>query len=233
MSHPAHPARRAAWTLALASSLALGVTACTGEPSQSGNQVSGSPGPGPSVSTPPQMMGSPTPTGSAATPTPSADPEAEEAAATSPILGDRWTQSATSQEPVRDPDGDGLVFHAMRVAEHEGFYRVVLEFSGTGEPGWNMSWSDQPVEQGRGLPLDITGAAFLDLRITGTTMPVTEEQTEQYYSGPASLTVGPINVVEDGTFEDQTHVVIGMDDVRDFQVGTLEDPARVVIDVKK
>ena len=233
MSLSAHPARRTAWSLALVSCLAVGASACTGEPSQSGEQVSGSPGPAPSVSTPAQVLGSPKPTASPATPTPSADPEAEEAAATSPILGDRWTQSASSQEPVRDPDGDGLVFHAMRVAEHEGFYRVVLEFAGTGQPGWDLSWSDQPVEQGRGLPLDVQGITFLDLRITGTTMPVMEGQPEQYYSGPPSVTVGPINVVEDGTFEDQTHVVIGMDDVRDFQIGTLEDPARVVVDVKK
>ncbi|MGO3797576.1 MAG: AMIN-like domain-containing (lipo)protein [Pauljensenia sp.] len=233
MSHPAHPARHAVGSLVLVSCLALGMTACSSSPEQSGEAESGPSGASTQSGSEQSGTASSSTPEATSSPTASADPEAEESAATSPILGDRWTQSASSQEPVRDPDGDGLVFHAMRVADHEGFYRVVLEFSGTGQPGWDTSWSDQPVEQGRGLPLDVTGAAFLDLRITGTTMPVMEGQVDLYYSGPASLTVGPINVVEDGTFEDQTHVVIGMDDVRDFQVGTLDDPARVVIDVKK
>lgn len=233
MSHHAHPVRRAAQALALASCVALGAAACTGSTQSGAQGQSGATGAATTSTQSGGAQSDPSTTSPTPTPSASADPEAEEAAATSPILGDRWTQSATSREPVRDPDGDGLVFHALRVAEHEGFYRVVVEFAGTGEPGWSMSWSDRPVEQGRGLPLDIEGTAFLDLRITGTTMPTAEGQAEQYYSGPSSLQVGPVDVVEDGTFEDQTHIAIGLDDVRDFQVGTLSDPARVVIDIRK
>ena len=150
----------------------------------------------------------------------------------SPINGDQWTRKAFNQEAVYTEEG-GLVFTDMRVAEHPDFYRVVIELQGANEPGWFMSWSDKPVEQGRGLPLNVTGVSYLDLRITGTTMPVLEGQQAIYYGGPNSLTAGPINVVEDGTFEDQTHIVIGMDEVRDFQVGTLTNPTRVVIDIKK
>ena len=233
MSHHEPVAGRIPQALALVCVLAFAATGCTDSAESDAPAQSAQSG------TPSTSQSGAAQSGAAATssasPSSTQDPEAEEAAATSPIQGEDWTQSASSQtrNPVHGTAGDGLVFHAMRVAEHEGFYRVVLEFAGTGEPGWDTSWSDQPVEQGRGLPLDVQGTAFLDLRITGTTMPVMEGQPEEYYSGPPSVTVGPINVVEDGTFEDQTHVVIGMDDVRDFQIGTLEDPARVVVDVKK
>ena len=192
----------------------------------------------PSGDTAPTATGSPSSlsASSPASPSPTIDeggPDAAETDATTPILGDAWTTQAQTKEPELEADDQGLVFHDLRVGEHDGFYRVVLEFVGAGDPGWFLSWSDKPVEQGRGLPLDVQGSAFLDIAVTGTTMPAGDEQAEQYYSGPQSVAVGPLDVVEDGTFEDQTHVVIGMDDVREFQIGTLTDPVRVVIDVRQ
>lgn len=169
------------------------------------------------------------PTG--ATSTPSVAPSEQEAQGTSPILGNAWTTQTSDKDPRTTEEG--LIFHQMRVGEHATFYRVVIEFSGSGQPGWIMSWAESPVEQARGLPLDVSGTSFLNLAITGTRMPGTDAEQGLYYSGPSNLTVGPLDVVEDGTFEDQTHIVIGMDDVRKFQVGTLTDPVRVVIDVKK
>lgn len=233
MSHHEPVARRIPQALAIVCVLAFAATGCTDSAeSDAPAQSSHSGTPSASQSGAAQSGAAST---SSASPSSTQDPEAEEAAATSPIQGEDWTQSASSQtrDPIHGTAGDGLVFHAMRVAEHEGFYRVVLEFAGTGAPGWNMSWSDQPVEQGRGLPLEVAGVAFLDLVVTGTAMPTAQGQQDQYYSGPASLQVGPVDVVEDGTFEDQTHVVIGLDDVRDFQIGALEDPARVVVDIRK
>ena len=43
---------------------------------------------------------------------------------------------------------------------------------------------------------------------------------------------GDLDVVSDGTFEDNTHVVIGAPAARQFQIGFLSDPVRMVIDVR-
>lgn len=159
-----------------------------------------------------------------------AEAEREEQS-TSPILGGQWTTASGQIDPI--PGAEPLVFHALRVGEHDGFYRVVVEFTGEGTPGYFANWAETPVEQGRGRQLPVEGVSFLDLMISGTTMPVEKDQQAVYYSGPSNLAVGPLDVREDGTFEDTTHIVIGMDTAREFQIGFLHDPVRVVIDVKK
>lgn len=171
-------------------------------------------------------------TDSSATPN---EPEAnlsDEKDATLPVNVDQWIDGPTHQEsaPV---EGSQLIFHDMRVGEHENFYRFVIEFSGEGLPGWYVDRAAQPLEQGRGLPLKIRGATFLDVGIEGTAMPLEEEDQNVYYSGPPLLNIGPLSIIEDGTFEGRTHVVIGMDQQRVYQIGILEDPMRVVIDIRK
>lgn len=149
----------------------------------------------------------------------------------SPINGDAWVQSA---EPVTPKASDSpMVFHDLRVGEHDTFYRIVAEFSGNGTPGYFQAWADTPIEQGRGRRLPVEGTSFLNFMISGTSMPSTGELDALAYEGPSNLRVGPLDVREDGTFEDTTHIVIGMDSPRDFQIGFLSDPTRVVIDVKK
>lgn len=69
--------------------------------------------------------------------------------------------------------------------------------------------------------------------VNGTSMPIGAELAGLEYTGPDTLAIGPLEVREDGTFEDTTHIVIGMDRAREFQVGFLDDPVRMVIDIKK
>ncbi|MDC4232781.1 hypothetical protein M3T53_03505 [Actinomyces sp. B33] len=147
-----------------------------------------------------------------------------------PILGDAW---ATSVEPTEPEGADSLVFHDLRVGEHDSFYRVVVEFTGEGVPGVSQSWADKPLEQGRGRELPVAGSSWLDLVISGTSMPLDDASRADYYSGERNIPIGPLDVREDGTFEDTTHLVIGMDEPRDFQIGFLESPSRVVIDIRK
>ncbi len=213
----------------LAAAAALSLAACTSSDQESSGRPASPGGASPSVSA--------TPSGTAPTASPSASPsdsgatDLEQPTATTPIRGaDAWTTTPWNQQSA--PTSQRLVFHDLRAAQHDGFTRVVVEFTGTGKPGWFMRWSDEPLEQGRGMPLDVQGTAFLDLAITGTSMPMTDEDEAQYYAGPKNVAAGGLDVVQDGTFEDQTHIVIGMAGRHAFQVGTLRDPVRVVIDVK-
>ncbi len=155
-------------------------------------------------------------------------PEIDEAAGF-----DHWDVPNLENDPITGPDGPGLIFHDLRVGEHEGFYRVVVEFTGEGEPGWVATSPEVPIEAGRGEPLDVEGNFFLDLALTGTAIPMDEEDYEAYYAGPKKLTVGPLEVIEDGTFEGATHVVVGLDKMRDIRFERLEDPARFVVDIRR
>ena len=150
--------------------------------------------------------------------------------ATKPINADNWMSSVEGLPPVRSDDPTkALALTGIRAATHEGFTRVVLEFSGEGTPGvWSAAWTDEAVEQGRGLPIQVEGEAVLDLVIDGTPMTASENP----YPSGMHTRAGDLDVVSDGTFEDNTHVVIGAPAARQFQIGFLSNPVRMVIDVR-
>ena len=183
-----------------------------------------------SAETSPSASHSPTASATAsATPetTPTSEPGLD---ATKPINADNWMSSVERLPPVRSDDpAKALALTGMRAARHEGFARVVLEFSGEGTPGvWRAAWTEEAVEQGRGLPIQVEGEAVLDLVIDGTPMTASESS---YRSGTHTR-AGDLDVVSDGTFEDNTHVVIGAPTARQFQIGFLSDPVRMVIDIR-
>ena len=159
--------------------------------------------------------------------TPTSEPGLD---ATKPINVDNWMSSVEGLPPVRSDDpAKALALTGIRAATHEGFTRVVLEFSGKGTPGvWRAAWTDEAVEQGRGLPIDVEGEAVLDLVIDGT--PMTASNTP--YPSGTHTRAGDLDVVSDGTFEDNTHVVIGSPTTRQFQIGFLSNPVRMVIDIR-
>ena len=150
--------------------------------------------------------------------------------ATKPINADNWMSSVEGLPPVRSDDPmKALALTGIRAATHEGFTRVVLEFSGEGTPGvWSAAWTDEAVEQGRGMPIQVEGQAFLDLVIDGTPMTAA---ANPYPSGTHTR-AGDLDVVSDGTFEDNTHVVIGAPATRQFQIGFLSNPVRMVVDIR-
>ena len=214
MSH-----RRALAASAAASLLLLGACA-PGAPTDAPQSAEASP----------SASHSPTASATAsATPetTPTSEPSLD---ATKPINADNWMSSVEGLPPVRSDDpAKALALRGMRAATHEGFTRVVLEFSGEGTPGvWRAAWTDEAVEQGRGLPIQVDGEAVLDLVIDGTPMTATETP----YPGGTHTRAGDLDVVSDGTFEDNTHVVIGAPTSRQFQIGFLSNPVRMVIDIR-
>ena len=150
--------------------------------------------------------------------------------ATKPINADNWMSSVEGLPPVRSDDPTkALALTGIRAATHEGFTRIVLEFSGKGTPGvWRAAWTDKAVEQGRGLPIQVDGEAVLDLVIDGTPMTATESA----YPSGTHTRAGDVDVVSDGTFEDNTHIVIGAPATRQFQIGFLSNPVRMVIDIR-
>lgn len=125
----------------------------------------------------------------------------------------------------------GLVLVDVRVAEAEGFDRIVLEFSGTGTPGWVVNYVDDAHLEGSGEIVALRGSATLDIYASDTTWPAPD-----YYRGPRRLAPedadGITEVYVGGTFEGYTQVLAGIDgDPARFRVFALTAPSRLVIDV--
>lgn len=137
-------------------------------------------------------------------------------------------------EQVEGTSNTSLLAHDFRVGVHEDYYRVVVEFVGQGDPGWTIGWTDKSVELGRGEALPIPQGNVLDIMIHGATWPAIPGAAEYYYNGPADKRLDD-NVIAwfDGSFESETHIAVSSDKQREYRVFTLEDPKRLVIDLRK
>lgn len=137
----------------------------------------------------------------------------------------------TERQSGKGSGAADLVLIDVRIAEAEGFDRIVLEFSGTGTPGWVVNYVDDAVLDGSGEVVALGGTAILDIYVSGTTWPAPD-----HYPGPSHLATrhgGAINdVYVGGTFEGYTQVLAGMHgDPVPFRVFALTDPSRLVVDI--
>lgn len=191
--------------------------------------------PTPSTSTnPPPVVSEPTtdasPTDEPSAGEPSTDaPTDEPSTAPEPTDAPSFGPAGTAQSA--EPSGDLLLPVGLRVGDHEGFDRVVVELAGEGTPGWQVEYVDEAIEDGRGGRVDVDGEAILSVYVSGTRYP---DEGEEHYVPGAPLE-GP-DVIEEvhylGTFEGLTQLFIGVDDgPAEYRVFTLADPARLVIDV--
>ncbi len=206
--------------------LVLALAACSpGEsdesPSPSSTATSASPSPTDSPSTTPEPGAEPSDGAS----TPSDD--ATEAPLPFP---------ANTEPDTQDPSADAaLTVTDVRVGHHDGFDRVVLELGGTGTPGWRVEYVDQPTDDGKGDVVAVDGDAYLQVMISGSGYPMDTGVEE--YAGPNPVRAGDDGEVEEvllrGVFEGYTQAFVGVDDERrPFRVFSLEDPTRVVVDVR-
>ena len=144
---------------------------------------------------------------------------------------DSWTMGPDTYDWVGEVTDPPLIT-GMRAATHGDYDRLVVDFTGSDPLGWEVQWVSQAHEQGRGEPLDVEGPAYLDISIRGTSIPATEEDYEAYFGDKAAPSTDSIRSIYDSSFEGTTHVVIGSDTERPFRVFQLEDPLRLVVDVK-
>lgn len=174
----------------------------------------------------------------------SQDAETTPTAATSAVTSTSTSSTAASTtEPVPTDSSDKtsaagteskLTVVDIRVGEHDGFDRVVYEMGGTGTPGWRVKYVDAATQEGSGKPVDIKGAAVIQVLIDGSAYPF-DSGVEQY-SGPNPVPgVGGVVTEVNGSnvFEGVTQSFIGVTEKQPFTVTTLSDPPRVVVDVAR
>lgn len=142
-----------------------------------------------------------------------------------------WSSEPTQSQPAAQTN---LLASDFRVGLHPGFYRVVVEFEGGGNPGWRTAWVDQAVGLASGAPLPIKPGKHLDVVIEGTRMPVIKGDPEKFYSGPADKWLDDDTVAWfDTAFEGQTHLAVSVPSERGYRVFALQNPVRLVIDIAR
>ena len=136
-----------------------------------------------------------------------------------------------AMKTLRPPVPSELVVTSVRVGKHEGFDRVVFDFTGKGSPGWFIDYTDSPAQQGSGNPISYQGATALDVSIDGTAYPFQLEMEDPNIGTVPGAGGVVTQVLSGGTFEARSQFVIGLDGRHPYSVQVLNEPTRLVIDV--
>ena len=206
-----------------AAALLLAACGTDTSPTSASDATTSSPSPETSETSPGTPSASPSdspsesPSASAESPSPAPAPD-----------GPPFPESTDPQ--TAEPTGEwDLQLVDVRVGEHDGFDRVVLELSGTATPGWGVAWSDEAVAEGSGDVVPLEGDHVLTISASGTAMPDAGSFEVPARLGPAG-SVAEVQV--NGWFEGYTQVFAGVEgDERPFRVFTLTDPPRLVVDI--
>jgi len=139
-------------------------------------------------------------------------------------------------EETQEQDATGeaqLLIDGVRVGLQDGFDRVVLDLSGSGEVGWRVDYVDDPVLDGSGIPVDLAGDHVLQVSALGMAYP---ERGDTTYDELLLVDGGDLTTVTEvlrgAPFEGQVDVYVGTSDRSPFRVFRLGDPERLVIDIQ-
>jgi len=119
---------------------------------------------------------------------------------------------------------------AIRATHHAGFDRIVYEFKGGLPSGRDVRYVDQLLGDGSGLPVRIAGRAILSVSFQPA-----RAHNAQGVTAPNRVAFALPNImttVGAGDFEGVTTYGIGLAKKTSFQVSTLPNPSRVVIDIR-
>jgi hypothetical protein len=141
---------------------------------------------------------------------------------------------ASTADVHADPSAEMAHLTAVRLAGHDGFDRMVLEFADR-VPGYTVGYRPLPArEDASGLEIPLPGAgAVLQISI----IPATAAGWgggPQTYSGPGDLSANTGSVTEfksAGDFEAVLTWVAGVRMQQPFRVLVLDGPPRLVVDV--
>ncbi len=121
----------------------------------------------------------------------------------------------------------------VRIGTHDGFDRVVFEFT-DGTPEFTLDRASPPfVQDGSGNPIEVEGESYLRLVMRGGTKQ-TDDGTSSY-DGSRDFDPGfpmLVDLIEGGDFEAQSTWYLGLSEEACVSVTLLEDEPRIVIDIE-
>lgn len=131
--------------------------------------------------------------------------------------------------------GGQLLAPTVRAGLNDGFDRVVVDLTGTGEPTWRASYPEEALRDGSGLPAGVAGDSVLEVVIGGMGYP--EPGDPVYDDGDIGLDThrldGVVEVIRTTPFEGQLQLFVGLEgEPRPYRVFLLQEPLRLVVDVQ-
>ena len=146
------------------------------------------------------------------------------------LIDDGWVTGHV--EGGAEIDGAALLT-GVRVAENEGYERLVLEFEGAELPSYRIEYVDRAVYQcGSGEPVEVEGEGWLLINLQPTNahtdegVPTITERT----SRPGLPIIRELRMICD--FEAMVEWVVGVSSPAAFRVLELTGPTRLVVDLR-
>lgn len=161
--------------------------------------------------------------------TPAPDPAPTETA-------DSLSGAGIEPVTVAATNTDTALLTAVRAAAHDGYDRVVFEFSNE-VPGYDVRYVGRPVRQdGSGNEVEVEGEFVVGVRMENALdADLSKPSAPRTYEGPNRFspeTPQVVELVRSGGFEGVLTWVVGLRDQADFRVATLQRPPRLVIDFR-
>jgi hypothetical protein len=144
--------------------------------------------------------------------------------------GGEWT---LAKRDVVRPRVVGTL-RGLRLAQQNGFDRLVLDFGTGPAPGWHVEYVDGPVAQcGSGQVVRVAGDAKLLVRLR-TAQAHDDAGAPTVRQRDLSLTLPVMKqLVMTCDFEGDVEIVLGLDSRQPYRVMELQTPNRLVIDLKQ
>ena len=142
-----------------------------------------------------------------------------------------------SPESQRPSEPAQLAISGVRVDSHNSadgvVDRIEMDLAGDGEPGWFVDYTATPMKISVGKPLTMDGQVFLNINVDGTIHPgeIGVDTTELVQMANPSENV--VAVVNGGTSEGRSQIVVGLHNKAPYSVQMLENPKRLVIDIQR
>ncbi|GIH21953.1 hypothetical protein Aph01nite_02630 [Acrocarpospora phusangensis] len=119
----------------------------------------------------------------------------------------------------------------VRYARHKGYDRVVVDLKGP-FPGYTIRWVKKLISDGSGMPYNVKGKAFLEVRL-GWARAHTDAGKPTWAGGPIyKADLGNLTrVVRTGDYEGYVTIGLALKKKAGFRVLEQKQPDRIVIDV--
>lgn len=149
-------------------------------------------------------------------------------------------EGAATRPVSADAEGtETALVRRVAVGRHEGFDRVVFEFT-NGLPGYRVEYVQPPLtEDGSGNTVPLDGDAFVEVRMEPASgFDLSKYEGELVYKGPRRIqgSSAGTSVVRElartGDFEAVLSWAIGLRNRVPFRVTTAQSPARLIVDFR-
>ena len=167
-------------------------------------------------------------------PFPPADPAPQPSPGPLPLPGQLDpVDPPQAESPPEVPMPGSAVLRDVRTGDQQSFDRVVFEFEGTTLPDAEIKIVERPIQCGSGLPVQVAGKVYLQVRLTPA-QAHTEEGKPTLTSRGRKLSLPVLREIRQiCDFEGEVTWILGLAERREHKTMELQGPTRLVIDIPR